>query len=122
MATMNREQIIKKSFNDFKNYPYGFARSGDFSIRESELLAKHGSLIAALMSGELEPESAEEQSLLAVARGEKAADSAIGKAWSKYQTRINRPKVGSLYGRSRYTDDAFEVSGASDDDDLVVED
>jgi len=69
MATMNRDQIMKKPFNDFKNYPYGFARSGDFSIRESELLAKHGSLIAALMSGELEPESAEEQSLLAVARG-----------------------------------------------------
>lgn len=121
MATMNRDQIIMKAFNDFKNYPYGFARSGDFSIRESELLAKHGSLIAALMSGELEPESAEEQSLLAVARGEKAADTAVEKAWSKYQARINRPKVGSMYGRSRYTDDAFEVT-VSDDDDIVVED
>ncbi|CUA85400.1 MULTISPECIES: DUF413 domain-containing protein [Pseudidiomarina] len=122
MATMNRDQIIKKPFNDFKNYPYGFARSGDFSIRESDLIAKHGSLIAALMSGELEPESAEEQSLLSVARGEKAAESPIEKAWSKYQARINRPKVGSMYGRSRYTDDAFEISGGGDDDDLVVED
>lgn len=121
MATVNREQLIKKPFNDFKNYPYGFARSGDFSIRESELLGKHGSLITALMSGEIEPESAEEQSLLAVARGEKAAETPIEKAWSKYQARINRPKVGSMYGRSRYTDDALELSGG-DDDDLVVED
>ncbi len=121
MTTMNRDLITKKAFNDFKNYPYGFARSGDFSIRESDLLAKHGSLIAALMSGEIEPESAEEQSLLAVARGEKAAETVVEKAWSKYQARINRPKVGSMYGRSRYTDDAFEVT-SSDDDDLVVED
>ncbi|PTB86195.1 hypothetical protein C9940_03390 [Pseudidiomarina aestuarii] len=123
MTSMTRDQIMKKPFNDFKHYPYGFARSGDFSIRESDLLAKHGSLISALMSGELEPQSAEEQSLLAVARGEKAADSPVERAWSKYQARINRPKVGSMYGRSRYTDDAFEISGGgSDDDDLVVED
>lgn len=121
MATNNRDLLIKKAFNDFKNYPYGFARSGDFSIRESDLLSKHGSLISALMAGEIEPESAEEQSLLAVARGEKAAESPVEKAWSKYLSRINRPKVGSMYGRSRYTDDAFELSGA-DDDDIIVED
>ncbi|RUO63507.1 DUF413 domain-containing protein [Pseudidiomarina insulisalsae] len=121
MATINREQISKKAFNDFKNYPYGFARSGDFSIRESDLLQQHGSLIAALINGEIEPMSAEEQSLLAVARGEKAAESAVEKAWSKYQARINRPKVGSMYGRSRYADDSFELSVA-DDDDIVVED
>ena len=121
MATINRDQISKKPFNDFKNYPYGFARSGDFSIRESELLSAHGSLVAALVNGELEPMSAEEQSLIAVARGEKAAETALEKAWSKYQARINRPKVGSMYGRSRYTDDSFEIAGG-DDDDLVVED
>ncbi|MBY6064330.1 hypothetical protein CWI80_09380 [Pseudidiomarina sediminum] len=121
MTSNNRELITKKAFNDFKNYPYGFARSGDFSIRESDLLSKHGSLVAALVNGELEPMSAEEQSLVAVARGEKAAETPLEKAWSKYQSRINRPKVGSMYGRSRYTDEAFEVSG-SDDDDIVVED
>jgi len=122
MATLNRELVTKKPFNDFKNYPYGFARSGDFSIRESELLAKHGSLVSALLSGELEPQSNEEQSLLQVARGEKAAESPLEKAWNKYQSRINRPKVGSMYGRSRYTDDAFEGSSADLDDDIVVED
>lgn len=121
MATINRDFITKKPFNDFKNYPYGFARSGDFSIREAELLSQHGSLIAALINGAVEPMSAEEQSLLAVARGEKAAETTVEKAWSKYQARINRPKVGSMYGRSRYTDEAFEISGG-DDDDLVVED
>lgn len=124
MANANRDEIIKKPFNDFKNYPYGFARSGDFSIRESDLLSKYGSLISALVAGDLEPQNAEEQSLLAVARGEKAAESAAEKAWSKYHARINRPKVGSMYGKSRYTDDAFEISGSggADDEDIVVED
>ncbi|RUO76839.1 DUF413 domain-containing protein [Pseudidiomarina taiwanensis] len=121
MATVDREQIIRKPFNDFKNYPYGFARSGDFSIRESDLLLKHGSLALALMNSEIEPESAEEQSLLAVALGQKAAETPLEKAWSKYLARINRPKVGSMYGRSRPNDESFEMSGA-DDDDLVMED
>jgi uncharacterized protein YifE (UPF0438 family) len=123
MANANRDQIIKKPFNDFKNYPYGFARSGDFSIRESDLLSKYGSLISALVAGDLEPQTAEEQSLLAVARGERAAETPAEKAWSKYHARINRPKVGSMYGKSRYTDDTFEISGGGgDDEDIVVED
>jgi len=121
MTTTNRDLITKKSFNDFKNYPYGFARSGDFSIRESDLLTKYGSMITAFMSGELEPENNEEQALLHVALGQKAAETPVEKAWSKYQSRINRPKVGSMYGRSRYTDDAFEGT-VEIDDDIVVED
>ncbi|CAB0151777.1 hypothetical protein PSI9734_02143 [Pseudidiomarina piscicola] len=120
MATQNRDLITKKSFNDFKNYPYGFARSGDFSIRESELLSKHGNLIAALLAGDIEPINSEEQSLLAVARGEKAAVSLVEKAWVKYQGRINRQKVASMYGRSRFSDESFDYG--SHDDDLVVED
>lgn len=121
MTTNNRELITKKAFNDFKHYPYGFARSGDFSIRESELLKEYGSLISALMSGDIEPHTNEEQSLLQVALGQKAAETPAEKAWSKYQSRINRPKVGSMYGRSRYTDEVFEAP-VDLDDDIVVED
>jgi uncharacterized protein YifE (UPF0438 family) len=92
-------------------------------IRESDLISKYGSLISALVTGDLKPQNAEEQSLLAVARGEKAAETPAEKAWSKYHARINRPKVGSMYGKSRYTDDAFEISaGGGDDEDIVVED
>ena len=39
MSVITKEQVARKPFIDKKNYPYGFARSGDFSINESKLLA-----------------------------------------------------------------------------------
>lgn len=121
MATVTRETLLRKPFNDFRNYPYGFARSGDFSIRESDALLQYGCLINAMVAGEYVPESDDDKALLAVARGEKAAETAVEKAWAKYQARINRPKVGSMYGRSKVVDDG-EFDTSATEDDLVVED
>lgn len=123
MATVTREALIRKPFNDFRHYPYGFSRSGDFSIRESDALLHYGCLITALVQGELAPESEEDKGLLAAATGHKEPETDIEKAWAKYQKRINRPKVGSMYGRSKVVDDSSDYdSGSIDEDDLVVED
>ncbi|RUO34149.1 DUF413 domain-containing protein [Aliidiomarina sanyensis] len=121
MATVTRDTLLRKPYNDFRNYPYGFARSGDFSIRESDALLHYGCLITAMLNGEFAPETAEDKALLAVAKGEKAAETAVEKAWVKYQARINRPKVGSMYGRSKVVDDS-DFDSTTADDDLVVED
>lgn len=122
MAALTRDTLLRKPFNDFRYYPYGFARSGDFSIRESDGLLHYGCLISALLAGELAPQTDEDKHLLAVARGEQAAVTPVEKAWAKYQARINRPKVGSMYGRSKVYDDSDSDYQASTDDDLVVED
>ena len=123
MAAQTRELLLRKPFNDFRNYPYGFARSGDFSIRESDALLHYGCLITALLAGDIMPETQEDQALLAVAKGEKPAETDVEKAWAKYQGRINRPKVGSMYGRSKVVEDDSDYDSAgSTEDDLVVED
>ena len=69
MAVMTKEQVVGKLFVDKKNYPYGFARSGDFSISESKLLQSTGGLFAALVDGHITPENDEEQSYLESALG-----------------------------------------------------
>ncbi|TRW48512.1 DUF413 domain-containing protein [Aliidiomarina halalkaliphila] len=122
MATANRDTLLRKPFNDFRNYPYGFARSGDFSIRESDALLHYGCLITAMLNGDFAPETKEDKSLLAVAKGEQAPETAVEKAWAKYQARINRPKVGSMYGRSKVVEDDSDFDSTTADDDLVVED
>lgn len=123
MAALTRDTLLRKPFNDFRNYPYGFARSGDFSIRESDALLHYGCLITALLAGELTAQTDEDKNLLAVARGEQAAVTPAEKAWAKYQARINRPKVGSMYGRSKVYDDSdTDYRASTEDDDLVVED
>ena len=98
MAKVSREQLLQQPFVDNQNYPYGFARSGDFSISESKALSQYGNFIVALMEGELACENEEDMSLLAVANGEQEAVTVAERAWAKYQKRVNRPKAGSIYG------------------------
>lgn len=71
MTIITRELLLKKPFNDFRNYPYGFARSGDFSIRESDALTHYGCLITAMLNGEFKPTSQEDIDLLAAAKASK---------------------------------------------------
>ncbi|RUO38899.1 hypothetical protein CWE15_10355 [Aliidiomarina taiwanensis] len=122
MATTDRETLLRKVYNDYRNYPYGFSRSGDFSIRESDALVKYGSLISALVAGDIEPSTEEDKSILAVIAGEKEAETIVEKAWMKYQKRINRPRVGSMYGRSKVVDENDFDDSDSTEDDLVLED
>lgn len=126
MATLTRGQLIKRVFADPKNYPYGFARSGDFSINESRALGQHGSLIAALVDGLLKPETDEDFSYIASAHGDKEPESVAEKAWLKYQKRINRPKAASIHGAKHATvdvdDDSDEEINDNSDLSLAIDD
>lgn len=106
-------------FSDAKHYPYGFSRSGDFSIAESKALLQYGCLIAALVDGHLLPSNDEEIGFIESALGRKKPETAPERAWLKYQSRINRPKYASIHGttktliESRLNDDL--VNGIDDD-------
>ncbi|MGO4891879.1 DUF413 domain-containing protein [Flavobacterium sp. W21_SRS_FM6] len=114
MTKLTRETLLTRAFSDAKNYPYGFSRSGDFSISESKALSQYGCLIAALADGQIAPSTAEDEAFVAAIHGQKAPETLAEKAWVKYQKRINRPKMGSIYGSHR--------TSLGDDEDTVVED
>ena len=122
MSVITKEQFTKKPFADKKNYPYGFARSGDFSINESKLLQAHGSLFAALVDRKVTPETDEEQQYLESALGHRDPTTPQEKAWLKYQSRINRPKTASIYGSKRAaTEDVDDEDDISDNSDLDID-
>ncbi len=115
MAKLSRESLKARVFTDPKNYPYGFSRSGDFSINESKALSEHGSLIAALVDGLIAPETLEEQDIMAAAFAKKSPSTLIEKTWVKYQKRINRPKLGSIHGcHKTVVEDGESVEEESD--------
>ncbi|MEP2650471.1 MAG: DUF413 domain-containing protein [Paraglaciecola sp.] len=120
MTKLTRESLVSRLFNDPKNYPYGFSRSGDFSINESKALSQYGVLIAALVDGEISPSTPEDENFLAAAFGKQDPQSIAEKAWVKYQKRINRPKMGSIYGSHKTS---IEIDGEStgEDDDISIE-
>ncbi|GAC35260.1 DUF413 domain-containing protein [Paraglaciecola polaris] len=119
MAKLSRESLFQRIFSDPKHYPYGFARSGDFSISESRALSQYGCLITALLDGQIEAECDEDNALLASAKGEKEPSTVAEKAWSKYDKRIHRPKLGNIYGSRPSTQ--RDEEDMSEDTDLEIE-
>lgn len=124
MANVTRDSLVKRVFSDVKNYPYGFSRSGDFSINESKALSQYGCLIAALVDGVISPENDEDTGYLEAAFGKKEPGSIAERAWVKYQKRINRPKMGSIYGNKPpqiADDDGADDEALGDDSELEVD-
>ena len=112
-------RVPAKQFIDRQHFPYGFRKSGDFSIPEADVLSAYGKTLAGLESGELSPENAEEQHFIAVLKGEQQASSLLEKAWLKYiKLARNRKQFYTLHRSASnqsdydedYSDDEFDVA------------
>ncbi|MBF9003388.1 DUF413 domain-containing protein [Vibrio nitrifigilis] len=102
----------KKRFFDNKKFPRGFAKSGDFTLAEENLLTLYGETMLGLESGELQSANAEEQHFLSVLANPEAAESKIERVWMKYvRLARGRKRFHTLNGRSKpdvsedYTED-----------------
>ena len=83
---------VTRRFFDDKNYPRGFSRHGDYTIRESQTLERYGQAFKALDLGEREPVTEEEKAFVAFCRGERPAETFFEKTWNKYRSRISTTK------------------------------
>lgn len=83
---------VTRRFFDDKNYPRGFSRHGDYTIRESQTLEQFGQACLALESSERKPATAEEKQFVAVMKGEKAAETFLEKTWLKYRDLTSKTK------------------------------
>lgn len=84
-------RVSQKPFIDRQHFPYGFRKSGDFSISESDLLSRYGKNLLALESGELSPTTEDERHFVAFVQGKAEASNNLEKAWQKY-VRLARGK------------------------------
>lgn len=83
---------VTRRFFDDKNYPRGFSRHGDYTIRESQTLEQFGQACLALETGERKPKTAEEKRFVAVMKGEQVAETFLEKVWLKYRTLTSSTK------------------------------
>lgn len=105
-------RLGKKRFFDTKKFPRGFAKSGDFTLGEENLLTQYGDTMLGLESGALQPENAEEQRFLQVLDNPELAESKLEKVWVKYvRLSRGRKRFHTLNGRNKsdatddFTDD-----------------
>lgn len=79
-------------FFDNKNYPRGFSRHGDFTIKEAQVLEKYGYAFRDLDNEVRKPLTTEEKSFVDVCKGKKEVSNEYERAWLKYLNSINKPK------------------------------
>lgn len=77
-------RLSDKPFIDRVKFPYGFRKSGDFSITEADLLTKYGKTLLNLESGAETPQSDDEQHFVDFISGKVPAGNSLEKAWQKY--------------------------------------
>ncbi len=102
MPDISRASLCKRRFHDNKNYPYGFSRSGDFTIAESRVLSINGTWLKALTDGDIEPTDDVEKNIVSVVKGKVPPQTSTERVWLKYLKRIHRVRPRSLTG---YTPD-----------------
>lgn len=118
------------AFTDYKHYPHGFRRSGDYSIKEAERLERFGHLFQQLQTGEKKPVGNEEKEFLKQLTGKSPVTAPEVLAWNKYQKKISEskqyfPLCSTLIEdvpaakKSSAVDDV--VDGDSDDVDIDVD-
>ncbi|WP_241609622.1 DUF413 domain-containing protein [Rosenbergiella australiborealis] len=107
--------VTTHRFFDNKHYPRGFSRHGDFTIKEAQLLERFGFAMNELDLAKREPVTEEEQQFVEVCRGQRSASTEAEKVWSKYMSRIKRPKRFHTLSGGKPQMDTVEDYTDSDD-------
>ena len=89
-----RDYFLNKRYFDDSRFPYGFSRSGDFTINESKVLETKGSYFRALESDSILNPTEDEIRVSKVFRGELEASSFEEKTWMKYAKCKKKYKIG----------------------------
>lgn len=110
----------KKRFYDNTKFPRGFAKSGDFTLAEEEILTIYGDTMLALEAGDISPENGEEKHFLKVLAHPHKAKTKLERVWLKYtQLARGRRRFHTLNGCKRSS--VFEIEEYESDSEAELE-
>ena len=102
-------------FYDDKNFPYGFQRSGYFTITESDCLIKCGHKMNQLAEKTVAAQSKEEKHFLKVLEGKEEPENEAERAYIKYR-KILAEKEAFVRSVTKVDDDGDSSDDDSDND------
>lgn len=112
---MSESFATKQRFLDSKNYPRGFSRHGDFSIKEASLLEKFGHAFRELSSGQRAPLTEDEKHFILVCKREEPPATENEKVWLKYLEKVSKPKKFHTLSGGKLQSDSLDDFGEVDD-------
>jgi len=102
-----------KVFADRLHFPYGFARSGQFSKKQATLIEQHGEAYKNLASGQEAPTTPEEQEFVRFCNGLKKAETEHEKVWAFYLNYTGRKvryvSIGAAFNIPSFEPDSTEA-------------
>ncbi|MBP0600951.1 MULTISPECIES: DUF413 domain-containing protein [Aeromonas] len=111
-----------KRFNDFKHFPRGLRRSGEFTVAEADSLEKYGTVMLALYQGNLAPRDDVESAFIEQVKSGAAGSNPHAKVWFKYLKVIGPKRVHRLCtvagGANEDAGGSFEGGGGGSDESL----
>ncbi|MCE9957899.1 MULTISPECIES: DUF413 domain-containing protein [Aeromonas] len=112
-----------KRFNDFKHFPRGLRRSGEFTVAEADSLEKYGTVMLALYQGNLAPRDDVETAFIEQVKSGAAGSNPHAKVWFKYLKVIGPKRVHRLCtvagGANEDTGGSFEGGGGGGSDESL---
>jgi uncharacterized protein len=93
-STMSFES--DKRFNDFKHFPRGLRRSGEFTVAEADSLEKYGTSMLAIYQGNLAPRDEVETAFAEQLKAGEPGSNPHAKVWFKYLKVIGPKRVHRL--------------------------
>ena len=109
----------KTRFYDMVKFPRGFAKSGDFTLLESEILLTFGETMLALESGIIAPENSDEKHFVKVMKHPAKAKTKLEYVWLKYtQLSRGRRSFHTLNSRSKFQVPILDFDYALNDDEV----
>ncbi|MBK4775880.1 hypothetical protein CRV11_03325 [Candidatus Pantoea edessiphila] len=97
---MEKSFLSENRFFDNANYPHGFSRHGDFTIKEAQILEFYGHAFNELTLSKRKPINEEERLFVEVCKGLRQPKTEAEYVWLKYINCIKRPKrFHTLSGR-----------------------
>ncbi|MBD1576596.1 DUF413 domain-containing protein [Vibrio sp. S11_S32] len=104
---------------DNKHFARGFSRSGEFTIKEAQILEDFGRTMQGLFEGSIEAQDADEELFAsAFQQGGEVIDSAYSSCWKKYLNKTQRKRSYTLCSTVKNNSDASSYdddNGDSDD-------
>lgn len=86
----------EKPFNDYTHFARGIRRSGEFSIRESNILETYGTAMMELHNGTRKPQDEAEKVFLEQLHGDDVITDNYAKVFKKYLTVIQPRRLHRL--------------------------
>ncbi len=121
-SKVKKEMRNSGKFFDTKHFARGFSRSGEFTIKEAQILENYGRTMQGLFEGIIQPQDDDEILFIsAFKEGEDIVGNSYSNCWKKYLNKTQRKRSYTLCSTVKNSTSSYDDDDG-DSDDILIDD